>query len=387
MKERLRDTDKGTKAALHREMLRLFCELGPLEHTEIARRLSVSESSVSRYYHRLLRGRIRFKPNVNRWALGLRRVVVRITFFPEFESSGKDICVGLAQLAYLDYFGRLMPENEWKLHFQVPFQHQGKLWEFLTKLEELQVLKVKDVYQTDVRVGAPFRHEYFDTQEMKFKFDWSSIKESSFVPDPSELYEQKVPFDETDLRIVEAAQSETLKITEIARQTGLGKWTTYWHWRKHIARRIIKNWYVDWLGTWILDQTDMRAMSRREFTVIDLFAKSLSSGEVKTLRQKLNSIPYLWSEMIGESDIVEELFIPNESLADAFAFFCAFDETVKSKIVLRIEDQSKAINYTVPKNLYDARIGWTFDLEDVAGRFRNLAVQLRGNRLGHSGLV
>ena len=88
-----------------------------------------------------------------------------------------------------------------------------------------------------------------------------------------------------------------------------------------------------------------------------------------------------------ESDIVEELFIPNESLADAFAFFCAFDETVKSKIVLRIEDQSKAINYTVPKNLYDARIGWTFDLEDVAGRFRNLAVQLRGNRLGHSGLV
>ncbi|MBI3023805.1 MAG: hypothetical protein HYY68_08825 [Thaumarchaeota archaeon] len=371
------------KADLHLEMIRLFCELGPFAHTEIARRLSVSSDSVTRYYNRLLQGRIRFKPNVNRWALGLRRVIVRITFFPEFEPHGKDICVGLAKLAYVAYFSRLMPENEWVLHFQVPFKHQGRLWEFLTKLEELQVLKLKEVYQTDIRIGAPFRAEYFDPEAVKFKFDWSSIK-PSYVPDPSQEYEEKVTFDATDLRIIEQLQIEPLKLAEVARKAELDKWTTYWHWKKHVSR-IIKGWYVDWLGTWIVDQDDKIAMSRREFVVFSLFAKSLFPGELKVLREKLNSLPYLWSEQIGKGgDNVLQIIIPNESLVELYAYFGKLDETIKSKIILRVEDQGRAINFSVPPEMYDDREGWTFDYEDVLARFRNMALEVRLRAVGNN---
>jgi DNA-binding Lrp family transcriptional regulator len=382
MRSKSDNLEQSNKEDLHREMLRLFSELGPLQHAEVARRLTVSKSSVGRYYKRLLHRRIRFIPNVNRWALGLRRVVVRVSFFPEFEGYAREICEALAQLAYLSYFARLMPENEWQLHFQVPVRHQGELWEFLKKLEELEVLRRMEVYQTDVRVGAPFRVEYFDPEEMRFHFDWSVVPAPRSVPDPSELYKQRTHFDATDLRILEIAQTETLQITEIARRAGLDKWKAYWHWKKHIKGRLVTNWYVDWLGTWMMDQSDLTAMSRREFIAINLFAKSLSSGELKTLRQKLNSVPYLWSEMIGKSDMVAQLFIPNESLGNAYAYLGSFDETIKSKIVLRIEDQRNAIWFTVPRKLYDGETGWTFDLEDLVSRFNRLAVQLKENSFG-----
>ncbi len=376
METDLSTLDERREEDLHREMIRLFCELGPFRHTEVARQLSVSKDSVFRYYHRLLRGRVRFIPIVNGWALGLRRVIVRVAFFHEFEPYGKEICVGLAQLAYLAYFSRLMPENEWMLQFQVPFRHQGKVWEFLTKLEGLRVLKVKEVYQTDMRVGAPFRSEYFDSRAMRFRFDWSSVRPPSYVVDTSRLYNEKVSFDTTDLRIIEQMQIEPLKIAEAGRKAELGKWTTYWHWRKHVKDRMIRGWYVDWLGTWIIDQSP-RAMSRRDSTVVSLFAKSLSPGELKELRQKLNSLPYLWSEHIGKSDMVSQIIVPNEELVGFFSYVGSLDDSMKSKIILRIEDQSRAIRFTVPRNLYDDREGWTFDYEDVLGRFRNMAVQVR----------
>lgn len=368
---------------LHRQILNLFSELGPLDFAEVSRRAMVSKSSVRRYYKTLECGRIRFRPNVNRWALGLRRLVLRVRFYREFEAHARQICVALAQLAYLAYFARLMPEDEWVLHFQVPVQHQHKLSELLRKLEEFQVLTTREAYLTDLRIVAPFRGEYFDSGVMKFRFDWGTIKGTASVPDASGLYHERVAFDSTDLRIVEMVQIEPLNISEIARRTGLDKWTCYWHWEHHIRGRIFSNWYVDWLGTWVLDQNDVTAMSRREYGVLDIFGKSLSSYEMKTLREKLYALPYLASEVIGKTDIFAQLFVPNQFLGDAIKFIGSMDDTIKLKIAVRMEDQSNAIAFTIPRNLYDDHEGWRFEAEKLVAGFKRLVVELRGNGLSY----
>ncbi len=371
------------KTDLDRKILNLFSELGPLDFAEVSRRAFVSKSSVRRYYKRLERGRIRFRPNVNRWALGLRRIVLRVRFYREFEPHARQICVALAQLAYLAYFARLMPENEWVLHFQVPVQHQQKLSDLLRKLEELQVLTTREAYLTDLRMIAPFRGEYFDHEVMRFRFDWGTIKGPASVPDASGLYHERPSFDTTDLRIVEMLQVEPLNVSEIARRTGLDKWTCYWHWKHHINGKIFSNWYVDWLGTWVLDQSDFTAMSRREYSALDIFGKSLSSYEMQRLREKFYALPYLASEVIGKTDIFAQFFVPNQFLGDAFNFFGSMEDTMKSKIVVRMEDQGNAIAFTIPGNLYDDQAGWRFEIEKLVAGFRRLVVELSGTRSGY----
>lgn len=364
-------------------MLSLFSELGPLDFAEVSRRAIVSKSSVRRYYKRLEQGRIRFRPNVNRWALGLRRLVLRVRFYREFETHARQICVALAQLAYLAYFARLMPENEWVLHFQIPVQHQQKLSLLLTKLEELQVLSVREVYLTDLRIGAPFREENFDPEVMRFRFDLGTTKGPALVPDASGLYHERALFDTTDLRIVEMLQVEPLNVSEIARRTGLDKWACYWHWKHHIRGKILSNWYLDWLGTWVLDQSDFTAMSRREYGVLDVFGKSLSSHELQALREKFYSLPYLVSEVIGKTDVLGQFFVPNQFLGDAFTFFGDMEDTVKSKIAVRMEDQGNAIAFTIPGNLYDDHEGWRFEVEKLVAGFKRLVIELTENRSGY----
>lgn len=369
---------------LHRQILNLFSELGPLDFAAVSRRAMVSKSSVRRYYKRLERGRIRFRPNVNRWALGLRRLVFRVRFYREFETHARQICVALAQLAYLAYFARLMPENEWVLHFQVPVQHQHNLSELLRKLEELQLLTMREVYLTDLRIAALFRGEFFDPEMMRFRFDWRTIEGPAFVPDASGLYDERTHFDRTDLRIIEMMQIEPLSISEIVRRAGLDKWTCYWHWNHHIRGKIFRNWYVDWFGTWVLDQGDFTAMSRREYGVIDIFGKSLSSHEMRALREKFYALPYLGSEIIGKTDIFGQFFVPNQFLGDAFNFFGNMEDIMKSKILVRMEDQGNAIAFTVPGNLYDDEEGWTFEIEKLIAGFERLVLELRENRPGYS---
>ncbi|MBI3023598.1 MAG: winged helix-turn-helix transcriptional regulator [Thaumarchaeota archaeon] len=305
---------------------------------------------------------------------------MRVRFYREFETSAREICVALAQLAYLAYFARLMPENEWVLHFQIPLQHQHKLSELLTKLEELHVLTMREAYLTDLRIVPPFRGEYFDPEVMRFRFDWGAIKGPAPVPDESALYYERAAFDSTDLRIVEMMQIEPLNVSEIARRTGLDKWTCYWHWKHHVRGKIFRDWYVDWLGTWMLDKDDFTAMSRREYGVADIFGKSLSSYEMQRLREKFYALPYLVSEVIGKTDIVAQFFIPNESLGDAFDLFGSMDDTMQSKIAFRMEDQGNAIAFTIPANLYDDQEGWTFEIETLVAGFRRLVVELRENK-------
>ncbi len=75
--------------------------------------------------------------------------------------------------------------------------------------------------------------------------------------------------------------------------------------------------------------------------------------------------------------MVSQIIVPNEAVAHFFSYVGSLDDSLRSKVVLRMEDQSRAIRSTVPRNLYDDREGWTFDYEDVLARFRNMAVQVR----------
>lgn len=90
--------------------------------------------------------------------------------------------------------------------------------------------------------------------------------------------------------------------------------------------------------------------------------KSLSQGELKALRERMNSLPYLWSEHIGKTDIMQQVVVPNESLASLLQYLGGLDDSVKAKMIFRMEDQGNAIRFTVPRNMYDDEKRMIYDV-------------------------
>jgi hypothetical protein len=367
--------DQNSKTA---QLAKAILEIGP-DINQVSRRLGQFKESVRyRYKTKLLDRGFVVQAAVDYEKLGLRRVLMLADFAPGYKEYGQAVMSAMNELCYVNYFERRMLTDDYVILASVPKEFVQTFLGFMTKLKDKGIFARLETIPFDWFRVIPMQTELYNFDTGIWDYDWSSPrgagKEASYVPS------EKIRFDRLDLLILKELQiNSTTPLTEIAQKLKVNYKTLTWHYRTHVlGRRMVKGYYLRWMGT-TYSSTLERALHRRHrYQHISLLARGLTQVERMELMARLHSVPFIWSEMVGEEDYSAELYFPTEQLTDAFEFIGRASSKIKDKVNVMIMDQAEALFFTLSYQLYDEQQdAWTFNEPQLLARFDALTAQIR----------
>lgn len=327
-----------------------------LDFPEISRRSGIPVETVRYLYkHRILKSRMYVQRELEHYKLGLSHIQFVVSFDRELEPlfHSDSLLTRIWGEVYANTVYRIVPESQFFLDHLAPPSFHPRLREFYSRLEDIGAVKVHQSYNCSRLIHSRMWVEDYNWDLPGWDFDWASLKPPRNIQDPPPG--EPVKFDKTDLLMVEQFQiGFGRSVAEVAAKCGLERTAAYWHFRKHVdGRGLFGNYRINWLGT----QRDSKtggASTRQSFAGIKFIAKDLSLAEMMGVRASLHSIPYLWSEQVGESDIGAETFVPVHSLTEAFEFFGRILRPLEGRARILTIDQTGAANFTINPALFDA---------------------------------
>ncbi len=244
---------------------------------------------------------------------------------------------------------RTIPDNLYLVDHLAPPRLLSRLRGFYRGLEDVGAVTVDTVYECSRLTHPRMWVEDYDWELPGWRFDWSP---SSLKPQESiEGFPRSEPvkFDKTDLNIVHQLQIDyDQKMAAVAAKCAIGRSSASWHFRKHVeALGLFGDYRIGWHG-W-------RGLPRRahSYAWMNLIANDLSSQEMTSVRTQLHSIPYLWSEKLGNSDYDAEILIPLQSLTEAFGFLSRILRPLEGRARIFTIDPSAGVNCAVNPELFD----------------------------------
>ena len=88
------------------------------------------------------------------------------------------------------------------------------------------------------------------------------------------------------------------------------------------------------------------------------------------MRARLNLLPFIWSEAVGDH-YEAELVFPLESITEGLQYLAEVISETKTKARYFIIDQSHALSFSVIPELYDeSKQRWNFNEEALTSRLR-----------------
>jgi DNA-binding Lrp family transcriptional regulator len=361
------------------EFVKLISELGPNINL-VCKKMGVYRET-GRYWYtkKLLAKGFVVQAGVAYERLGLKYIVMVIDFGDDFEKYAKPILWAMSELCYVRYYNRTLPGGDYIVHAIVPEESVAEYASLLEELRARGIFRSIKIFVADWHRNVPMRTEFFDFDRRAWDFDWARLAVKHDEKD--EMGPQdKADFDRLDLEILKQFQLDAnTTLTKIAAKAGSTMKNTQYHYWKHVvARGLIRNYRVNWLGT-RYDYNREKAMHRmHRHLLLNLLATELAESEKLEVRAALNQFPCLWAEAVGEGFYYAEFAFPSEAAAEGYSALARALHSVRRKYALYIADYADATGFTLNPQLYDStENAWQFKSRELLARFEELVLKIR----------
>jgi len=373
------DGVKGNTSSKTAQLVELLCELGP-DVPEISRRLGQFKESVRYRYNEKILGRgFAVQAAVDHERIGLRRLVTVLDFAKEFEPFAPAILEAMNDLCYLTSYSKTLPEGHYIVNLSAPTQSVDEIRRFFMRMRDRGMFSRLEILDFEWFRRIPMRAELYDFDTGIWDFDFSEgrmgeFNSASFVPSAP------TKFDYMDLLIVKELQKDANKsLKEISQSLEFDYKKLVWHYNTHVlGRGLIRGYSVNWMGT-KYDTNIERALNRKHtYYALQLLVRNVTGSEMMRIRQKIDSLPFLWSEAAGKN-YSAELTFPVDHIVEGLQYIAHTMEDFRERIEVYTVDQSAALSFTVPYALFDKETKkWKFDGDALAARFEELVVRIKG---------
>jgi hypothetical protein len=369
-----RRNDTNTKTV---QLAELLTQIGP-DINEISRRLGQFKESVRyRYTEKILGKGFTVQASVNYEKLGLRRVVLLADFAGEYSRYAHAILSAMNELCYVVYFEKRMFSGDYLIEASVPSEHVGAFMDFMAKLRDKGVFRNLEMFPFSWFRTIPMHARSYDFDTGRWDFDWSAPQK--FSEEAAYSPSEKVKFDRVDLFILKELQIDATKeLVDIARKLKENYKTLTWHHRTHVLHRgMINGYYLRWMGT-SYSTTLERALHRmHRYHHVALLATGLQEVERMNLAAKLHSIPFLWSETVGQNEYCGHFYFPMENVTEAYQFITRSISDIKDRVRILALDQTEALSFTLSYQLFDDESQqWSFNEPGLLARFDGLIAKI-----------
>ena len=122
-----------------------------------------------------------------------------------------------------------------------------------------------------------------------------------------------------------------------------------------------------------------KALHRQHrYLLVALLARDISETQRMELMSRINRLPFLWTVACGATSLYAEKFLPIDTVNEALQNLQVAFAGVKGATWYSALDQSKALSFTFPYQLYDsAARTWKFEKASTLAKFENLLLQIR----------
>jgi hypothetical protein len=359
-------------------LVQLLTKIGP-DVPEIGRRLGEFKESVRyRYKAKILERGISVQAIPDQEKLGLRRIVMIAEFAPAYARYAQALMAAMNEFCYVVGFAKTLPGGYYIIDAAVPKELVDKYSGLMQKLKARGLFASLEVLAFDWYRNPPMRAEQYDFDTGRWDYDWSSAGAPDFEA-AAYLPSGRQKFDSTDLLILKELHIDANQsLTEIARRLGINYKKLAWHYSSHVvARGLIKTYRLNWMGTsydYVAEKAHQR--SHRYF-LVELVVRQIHGAELMALRAKINGLPFLWSEAVGESYDAQIAF-PLDYMNEGLQFLATVLEPFRNRAEYFVIDQTNALSFTISHQLYDASTSrWIFDEAELLARFDEVLLRIR----------
>jgi len=361
------------------QLARMITELGP-NISEIARHLGQFKESVRyRYKEKLLNKGFAVRIAVDNEKLGLRRVVMIMDFADGYRDVAELMLTIMSYEGYLVAFEKVLPDGKFLVHASVPDEQVEAYREFFAGLKEQGYFRSFEFHTFHWFRNSPMKTELYDFDQGRWDFDWSTEvkvdrQAASYMPSSREK------FDKTDLMILEQLQYDAnTSLAQMAETLKINYKTLTWHYRKHIEeRRLIKGYVINWMGTKYDYKADRALNKKHAYVYVAVMFSDLDQTKRIDVMSRLNQLPFVWSEAVGDRYEVELCF-PTESITEGLQHLGEVISETKTSARYFIVDQRHAISFSIIPSLYDeTKQAWVFNRQLLMSRFENVIQKAKG---------
>lgn len=376
----LLDTKESKKDVSVRtaQLVQLLTEIGP-DIPEISRRLGQFKESVRyRYKEKILNRGFVVQATADQEGLGLKRMIVLADFTDEFRPYAATILTAMSKLCFVVSFEKTLPHGEYIVHASVAREHTASFAQFIGSMKTMGILSSAEIFDFDWHKNAPMKAEFYDFDSGRWDFDWSQPSLRDFNAGNT-MPSERTKFDPVDLLLISEFQSDANKsLKEIAAKLDINYKKLAWHYQTHVlARNLINGYRINWMGTRYDEKAEKALQRQHRYFISVLMVRGVTPLEMMTLRQKLSQLPFLWSEAVGR-DYFSEFAFPVDYVTEAYQYLEEAISSVRYKAELLAVDQTNALAFTIPYEMYDsASKRWVFNPQEATARFENLVLKIR----------
>ncbi|MEM0287417.1 MAG: AsnC family protein [Nitrososphaerota archaeon] len=304
---------------------------------------------------------VRYRVNRHLQRLGLK-VMVNLNFGELGFSSGFMVMVAnygsndllFGKLHYLLFSGKAVGLEKYYCVFSVPYRLKKKYYEFILTLKQEALLQDYEMIELDWLRFPPFRAEFYDFGERKWKIDWNRLdliqNESGVM---TSYLERDSKVDEFDLKILRSMQEEpTISIAKIAKATGMNPRTIRYHHLEHVVKKkLILGNNIRWVAPY------QSGKSSDLMQAVFIFRKVEKVGAAN-VRKVFNRLPFTWLEGgKEEGSYVAFVDIPIELFHETMKYIEERLSLLSTKPEIVFLDSTK--RFQLECEIFDKKWGWS----------------------------
>ncbi|RLE68640.1 MAG: hypothetical protein DRJ43_05235 [Thermoprotei archaeon] len=337
-------------------------KVGPRNAALIARITGLPERTV-RYWIKVKLPSLGFvfRPVVDESRLGLVKHLMRIRFRDDLGHAALSVLDVLGKGAYLTYYAGLMPHDEFIALVDLPVSVEDEYKSLFHELVNAGVLDSYELYPLDEVWKTSTDVRYFDFNRGTWALDIVVPDEEVEVGARTTVIRradcEEPSLDKIDLLIVKELQKDPLQpFTQMAETLGVDEATLRYHYREHVLKGIISGYVVKWhpmgsllrgdsVGLVLLSEVDEDMFARISNILAKIPFNRFEGISIEhALYVLIMEIPTSW--LVGTLRLIRDARLP---LGVEFTFI----------------DGLRIRRFTIPYELYDDKIGWTFDKRSV----------------------
>lgn len=262
----------------------------------------------------------------------------------------------LDEASYLCFAGKVMGSENYICTFAIPYRFKKKYNDLLQIFKNQRLIQEFEIRDALWFRYPPFRSEFYDFDERRWKVDWKKIdtimNESGAS---STVVNRDADVDFIDLKILKQMQlNPTISLTKIAHDIQANPRTVRYHHSEHVVkRRYVLNNNVRWSRPF----TEGRVSEVMQCVISFI---SLKQDDVALARKLMNKIPFTWLEVgAGDNSYYSFLDIPINDFHETVRYIESHCEQIREKLAISILDSSRSRSFPIPDEMFDPRRGWT----------------------------
>ena len=362
-------------------LVQLLTQIGP-DVPEIGRRLGEFKESVRyRYKAKILERGITVQAIPDHEKLGLRRVIMIVEFSDTYARYAPSLMAAMNELCYIVGFAKTLPGGSYIVDASVPKELVDGFLGVMHKLKEKGLFTSLEAFTFDWYRNPPMRAALYDFDTARWDYDWSTAGAPDFEA-AAYMPSGRQKFDSTDLLILKELHIDANQsLTSVSSKIGVNYKKLAWHYNNHVVPRgLIKTYRLNWMGTSYDYATERAHQRSHRYFLVELLVRQTHGAELMALRAKINALPFLWAEAVGECYDAQIAF-PLDFMNEGLQFLATVLEPFRSRAEYFVIDQTNALSFTLSHQLYDGTTGrWELDEAEVLSRYDEVLLRIREGR-------